>query len=139
MFFLSVFNHAHVCILTFIRTSAPTPQDILNGCIKYVTLSETACWTLLVSATSYRHFCLKSLCLTCHTLAMSLLNIMSFIHLVDNFLHLNQVQWEQNFAVNSISEQINISVQTSVCVCKVLVCLLCNFCIFSNCSLSFKI
>ena len=47
-------------------------------------------------------------------------------------------------AVNSISEQINLlKCQSSVCVCvcelrKLVVCLLCNFCIFNNCSLSFK-
>ena len=43
--------------------------------------------------------------------------------------------------VNRISKQINpFKRQTSVCVCvcKSLVCLLCNFCIFNNCS-SFEI
>ena len=46
-------------------------------------------------------------------------------------------------AVSSISEQINLlKCQSGVCVCKLhklLVCLLCNLCIFNNCSLSFKI
>ena len=42
--------------------------------------------------------------------------------------------------VNSISEQINpFKRQSCVCVCKLLDCLLCIFCIFNNCSLSFKI
>ena len=48
------------------------------------------------------------------TTAMSLLNVMSFFHLVDNFVYLNQIV----SVVNSISEQINLfKRQSSVCVC----------------------
>ena len=81
------------------------------------------------------------------TTAMSLLNIMSFIHLVDDFAYRNLIS-----AVSSISEQINLlKRQSSVCVCvpgacvrvcelrKLLVYCQCNFCIFNNCSSSFKI
>ena len=32
-----------------------------------------------------------------------------------------------------------VCVRACVCVCKLLVCLICNFCIFNNCSLSSKI
>ena len=39
------------------------------------------------------------------TTAMSLLNIMSFFHLVDDFVDLNQIP---KSAVNSISEQMNL-------------------------------
>ena len=50
-------------------------------------------------------------------------------------------------AVSIISEQINLfKHQSRVCVCvcvcklhKLLVCFICNFCIFNNCSLSSKI
>ena len=97
------------------------------------------------------------------TIAMSSLNIMSFFHLVDDFAYLNTVSLSRQSAVKSISEQINqFKRQSSVCVCvcvcvcecvcacacvcvcvcklrKLLVCLLCKFCIFNNCSLSFKI
>ena len=50
----------------------------------------------------------------------------------------------QSNTVNSVSEQINLfKHHSSVCVCvcklrKLLVCLLCNFCIFNNCSLVVK-
>ena len=49
------------------------------------------------------------------TTAMSVLNIMSFVHLVDDFAYLNQIKFCS--AVNSISEQINLfKRQSSVCV-----------------------
>ena len=52
------------------------------------------------------------------TTAMSLLNIMSFFHLVDDFVYLNH---------SSISEQINLfKHQSSVCVC-VCVCACVNY------------
>ena len=41
--------------------------------------------------------------------------------------------------VNSISEQINLFKRQSSVMCKLLIFLLCNFCIFNHCSLSFKI
>ena len=77
------------------------------------------------------------------TTAMSLLNIMSYFHLVDDFAYLNQIQSNKNLFKR----------QSSACVCvcggggggrmcklrKLLVCLLCNVCIFNNCSLNFKI
>ena len=50
------------------------------------------------------------------TTSMSLLNIMSFFHLVDDFAYLNQIEF--CFAVNSISKQINLfKCHSSVCVC----------------------
>ena len=77
----------------------------------------------------------------------SLLNIMSFFHLADNFAYKNLKKFCS--AVSSISEQINLfSVCVCACVCacvhvcklrKLLICILSNFCIFNICYLSFKI
>ena len=98
------------------------------------------------------------------TTAMSLLNIMSFFHLIDDFAYRNLIQYCS--AVDGISEQVNpFKRQSSVCMCvcggggggavgvracvlaRVCVCklrklldyLFFNFCIFSDCSMSFKI
>ena len=95
---------------------------------------------------------------------MSLLNVTSFFHLVDDFRRCNTLGHLTQSAVNIISEQINsfkrqsgvcvcvcvracvracararVCVCVCVCACKLLVCLICNFCIFNNCSLSSKI
>ena len=66
-------------------------------------------------------------------------NVLNKLMNVCGKVYLNEILFCS--AVSSIFKQIK-SVQTSeqcVYVCKWLVCLLCNFCIFNNCSLSFKI